>query len=318
MEPILNELSIEPVDDASADERMLALVGTLKALRKLGAARVLRSTRDALERLVAIEISMRTWVFSGHRHREEKQLLKSALHKAPFVEELHARAEDVKGRLVDVRHRDRPAAGLGTALLLRSTSVSLVGLLEFASTELPVSLEVVDDTGEIQNSVDHILNVWDERSVEQCGRQITARVISTVKSGEVAWKRRGDLFSHLEWSKEAEGHLRLLLGSEVVFHTVVERLVTLNQYTATWSGGPFEPPMRFSPEAEGTLQHGKVGSERECTVASGEVKQLSLHIKLTDYWRIYYEFQQLNSESPEGRTHGKVLVGYIGKHLRLT
>ena len=39
MEPILNELSIEPVAGVSADERMLTLVAALKALRGLGTSR---------------------------------------------------------------------------------------------------------------------------------------------------------------------------------------------------------------------------------------------------------------------------------------
>jgi hypothetical protein len=313
----LNELSVEPMEGTSADERMLALVGTLKALRTLGAARVLRSTQDVLERYVAADTSMRAWLFSRHDHREEKQLLKSALNKSPFVEALHARAEAAADRLVDVRHRERPAKGLGAALLLRSAAVSLVGGPDFAFTNLPVSRAVLNDAGEIQTTTDHVLNVWNEGSVEQCRSQITACVLSTVANGELAWGRRDELFSHLEWSREAQSHLRSLLGSELVFRSVVERLMTLNQAVATWSGGPFEPPLQFSTEAGGTLQHGRLGSERECTLPSGEVKQLSLHIKLTDYWRIYFNFRQLDGESPEGRPQGRVLVGYIGKHLRL-
>ena len=73
MEPILNELSIEPVAGVSADERMLTLVAALKALRGLGTSRVLRSTRDVLERLIAADLPMRTWLFARQDHREEKQ-----------------------------------------------------------------------------------------------------------------------------------------------------------------------------------------------------------------------------------------------------
>lgn len=194
---------------------------------------------------------------------------------------------------------------------------SLVGMAEFAVTDVPVTHSELVDTRVIQTTAEHVLNVWDRSSVERSRQPITARVIGTVASGEHAWVRRNELFSHLEWSREAQAQLRSLASSELVFHSVVDRLVKLNQYTATWTGGPFEPPVKFSPEAEGTLQHGRLGAERECTLSSGETKRLSLHIKLTDYWRIYFEFRQLVVESPAAPRQGRALVGYIGKHLRL-
>jgi hypothetical protein len=317
VEPILNELSVEPVEGLSTDDRLLALAEALKALRLLGAARVLRSTRDALDRSVSPQESMRTALYADRGHREARQLLRSALNKAPFVEALQERAEHSTGRLIDVRHGERPAPGLGMALLLRSTAVSLVGVAEFAVTDVPVTHSVLVETGEFQTTTEHTLNVWDKSSVELSRQPITERVIGTVTSGEHAWGRRSELFSHLEWSREAQAQLRSLVSSELVFHSVVDRLVKLNQYTAIWTGGPFEPPVKFSPEAEGTLQHGRLGAERECTLPSGEIRRLSLHIKLTDYWRIYFEFRQVVEESPEPSPRGRVLVGYIGKHLRL-
>jgi len=118
----LNELSVEAIGWISADERMLALAATLKALRLLGSARVLRSTRDALDQLISPHESMRAALYSDRGHREARQLLRSALNKAPFVEALQAREEHASGRLIDVRHGERSAPGLGMALLLRSTA----------------------------------------------------------------------------------------------------------------------------------------------------------------------------------------------------
>jgi hypothetical protein len=317
VEPILNELSIEPVDGTSTEERLLALAEVFKAVRLLGAARVLRSTRDAVDRWISPNESLRAALYADRGHREARQLLRSALHKAPFVDTLQERAEQATGRLVEVRHGERPAPGLGMALLLRSTAVSLVGVADFAVSDVPVSHSVLVDTGELQTSDEHVLNVWSLSSVERSRPQITERVIAAVASGEHAWGRRHDLFSHLEWSREAQAQLRSLAGSELAFHSVVERLVKVNQYTATWSGGPFEPPVKFSVEGEGTLQHGKLGVERECTLSTGEIKRLSLHIKLTDYWRIYFEFRQIIEDAPEEHPRAQVLIGYIGKHLRL-
>jgi hypothetical protein len=59
VEAILNELSIVPVDGASSDQRLIALAEAVKALRQLGVAAPLRSTRDALDRPVSAQESMR-------------------------------------------------------------------------------------------------------------------------------------------------------------------------------------------------------------------------------------------------------------------
>lgn len=317
MEPILNELSIEPVEGVSADERMLALVTTLIALRKLGSTRVLRSTKDAIERLVTAETSMRTWLYAHQDHREEKRFLKSALNKAPFVEDLYERAQQEHRRQFEVLHEDRPAAGLGTAFLRRSLAVSVCGIPAFTLSPVPISVASLDEHGTFTTSRHGVLNVWDSASVGRSRDEVTSLLLAAVPSGEIAWARRADLFSHLEWSREAERQLRSMRGSEMLFQGVVDRLVILNQATATWSGGSFEPPLKFSPDTGNTLKDGRVGAERNCTLETGEVRQLSLHIKLTDYWRIYFEFRQVDGTSPDGRAEGRVLVGHIGKHLRL-
>jgi len=315
VEPILNEISVVPIDGVSTDDRLRELAETLKALRLLGASRALLRTKDALERPICQHETFRTSLFANRGHREARQLLISALSWPPFVEDLQARSESANGCLVEVRHGDRHATGLGMALLLRSISVSLLGAHDFHTASVPVSVTELIEIEQIQISNQSVLNVWNCNSVEGARVEILERIARAVVSGEHAWARRTELFSHLEWSRESEAHLRSLLGSELVFFCVIDRLVKVNSYTATWSGGPFEPPVRFSPEAEGTLQHGRRGAERECTLPSGQTKRLSLHIKLTDYWRIYFEFRQVNELSSDGLPRGRAFIGYIGKHL---
>lgn len=317
MESILNELSIAPVQGVSANERMLTLVAALTALRGLGLSRALRSTRDVLERRVATDMPLRTWLFALHEHREAKQLLKSALNKAPFVEDLHERAQVEQRRQFEVVHGAQQASGLGTAFLHQSVAISVCGFPDFTLSPVAISVSSLDENGTLSTTEHGVLNVWDVVSVGQSRDQITSLLLAAVASGENAWARRADLFSHLEWSREAEEQLRSMRGSELRFRGIIDRLVILNQYAASWSGGPFEPPLNFSPDTGNTLKDGRVGAERNCTLPSGEVKRLSLHIKLMDYWRIYFEFRQVDETSSDQGARGRVLVGYIGKHLRL-
>jgi hypothetical protein len=313
VEPILNELSVEPVANTPADARMLALVGALRALRVLGATRVLRSTQDALEREVATGISMRAWLFLGTRYREEKQFLRSALNKAPFVEALLARAEVEQGYPIEVQFHDQRAVGLAAALMLQSTSLSLVGRPDFTQARIPVKVSSIDDAGDLRTADEHVPNVWDEGSVEQAREVLTARVLGAVRDGAVAWTRRADLFGHLDWSREAQTHLCALDRSEVAFAEVIHSLVLLSRAAAAWTGGPFEPPVRFSVESESTLN--KFGRMRECTSPAGVVTRLSLHLKLHSGWRIYYAFQETEIAHGNGIRTGRAMVGYIGPHL---
>jgi hypothetical protein len=315
VEPILNELSVEPVADTPADARMLALVGALRALRALGATRVLRSTQDALEREVATGISMRAWLFLGAGYREEKQFLRSALNKAPFVEALLERAEVEQGYPIEVQFHDQRAVGLAAALLLQSTSLSLVGRPDFTQAQILVKVSTIDDAGDLRTADEHVPNVWDEASVEQAREALTERVLGAVPDGAVAWARRADLFGQLDWSREAQTHLCALGGSEVAFAEVIHSLVLLSRAAAAWTGGPFEPPMRFSVESGSTLRHPHLGRLRDCTSPTGIVTRLSLHLKLHSGWRIYYSFQETEIADGNGGRSGRAMVGYLGPHL---
>lgn len=312
MEPILNERSIEPVEGLSADDRMVALCRTLAALRRLGVGKTLRAIRVAPELPCAPEITIRQWMrFRGADHREERRFLLSALGGSPFVEELHEQAEASRVAQIEVRHEDRLASGLGAALMTGSVAVSLTGTAAFSRTWVPVSVVTVDEAGALAAQDERVFNVWTADSVEDERDHISTLVMSGVSSGEIAWERRAEIFAYLDWSVEAEDQLRAMRGSEMEFRAVINRLVILNRSAASWSGGPFEPPLKFSPDTTTTLQHGRIGIDRVCTLPSGARVQVSLHVKLTNSWRIYFDFRPSTAGD---RQEGRVLVGLIGGH----
>lgn len=316
MEPILNELSIEPVEGVNADERMLALVATLKSLSLLGAARPLRATQKATERLIAPDVQLYAWMIPRGAYIEEKRFLSSRLtKKAPFVEELYERAEHEHRRQFDVRYEHLIASGLGAALLLRAPAVSLSGVPAFTRTSVPISVTMLDENGDLETENRVVLNVWDGASVGLVREQITQLVLAEVASGESAWSRREELFSNLEWSAEGERILRKLDRSTPQFHDVVATLVTLSKRLADWSGGKFHPGMRHSEESETTKKNRELSRLRECTLSTGERLPLSWHLKLYSGWRIYYQHSQTAEGAHDVKGSGRAVIGYIGPHL---
>ena len=99
MEPVLHELYVVP-SAAATQERLGALALTLHALDGVGLARVLRRTRDALDRRVEGALTLRE-ALQKHPQREQRSFLLSRLSKAPFVEELHRGREDAAQSMIE-------------------------------------------------------------------------------------------------------------------------------------------------------------------------------------------------------------------------
>jgi len=88
---------------------------------------------------------------------------------------------------------------------------------------------------------------------------------------------------------------------------IVSGLFSLNAFCAAWQNGGFAPeaiPCPVSPESEATLQ--KYPEERTFLCPDGTSRLFNWHAKVSS-WRIYFD---------PGLGLGRLLVGYVGKHLR--
>jgi hypothetical protein len=322
MDPILNELSFDHVDGLDVDKRLVMLARTVHALRQLGFSRALRTVRHYLELPITESTHLRTWLFGQGPLREERQLLKAALGRAPFVEDLLDQVAARSDQLIEIRHQDKAATGLSAAFLLHTVSVSLYGINSFEQAEIPVNVVSIDEDTAILETIQNVENVWNIDSVTAQRTAFTNKIRLSISSGSEAFARRDELFPKLDWSIEAAKSLKSLRGTEAVFQDIVSQLQQLSISVANWSGGPFEPQLRYSVESESTLADPRLGSLRDCTF-EGETMRLSLHLKLMSGWRIYYQFEEIPTfsetpSSPSETRKGRALVGYIGPHLSTT
>lgn len=310
MEPVLNELSIEPLPvGADLDARMSALAATLKRLFEHGLTRVLRTVQGIFERTVGPGMTLREWLFSGARGaiRETKQYLRSLLGKAPFVEDLHAEQEGQQKKLFEVRLGDDPASGLGVAMLRDAPAVSLSGNPRFGGPLVGVRVIVVGEDGEDQQDAD-VIHAASTSHVDHHQDWLVERIQRDVRSGKDLWSRRSTLFPCVDFCERVERDLQGMSGSEPYFQEIIRHLLAMSRGAATWTEGDLDlPRIDWSHESAETLKHSSYGPMRTFVCPDGVPREFSRHSKIRlGVQRIYF--------SPDPITR-RVLVAYVGDHL---
>ncbi len=309
IEPVLNELSLVP-SPVPIHERIQSLIGVLRKLDALGFPRIVRQTRDALEREIIEGIPLRKWILQK-APREIRQFLGLRLQRAPFVEDLHQQQEDTTKTLIHAMCDEQPAHGACIAYLLDAPAVSLRGVSRWEIDPLLLTLQKLDEetASWIEIPVE-VVHVWTPQQVERREALLRERLFRTVANGSELWNRRNELFPRLEFCGVVERQLVELSGNEYFFQHVVTALGRLDTALRSWTSGPLHPGMAGSAESRQTLDHSDYGPMRRFACPDGEERTFTNHLKLYSCnWRIhYFEFRAPSSD-------GRAFVGYVGVHL---
>jgi hypothetical protein len=309
MEPILNERSVEAADRPMM-ERAATLLSVLRALDALGFPKVLRHSRDAIDREVESGITFRTWLFQ-RAPRETRQFLAGRLQKAPFIEALHQMQEDARDALLQVTYDGSTAAGVGTAFLYDAPAVALRGDARWEADPLVALLVKVDAASSSVEEVPiEVVHLCRQEQIEPRRALLRARVLRAVRGGDELWQRRREIFSRLDFCESVERQIRALSGHEFYFQHVVQALARLDTALVEWASGPLHPGMDFSTESGQTLNHGTYGPMRDFVCPDLEKRRFKNHLKIfSNNWRIYY--LECRASTGEGRAY----IGYAGSHL---
>jgi hypothetical protein len=337
MEPVLDELSLTPSDEMSASLRVRTLAETLRALDKLGAPRLLRSVRDAVDRDLGDGRGLREWCFDRATDRDAGRLLAQRLASQPFVdgeEGLFAAAEGAG--LVEARVEGQTALGAGLVALNDGVLVLLWGATWRPQRPIQVDLLKVDPDDEESKERHSVLSVETPNDVTDAENELRDQLYRSVKSGAALLQRAEELLPRVRFGPDAIDHLKSFTGSEPFFRQIVRHLRTLDLTVAHWKEStPFKPiGITFSVESKATLDHGTYGEMRYFSVpkrknsksVSSEhtpkdsaehalKEQWSLHTKMTggDGARMYYRFV---TGVDNGVPWAEVQIGYIGPHLK--
>lgn len=314
MEPILDETSLVACPSWSPAKRVLGLAQTLRAFDGLGARRVLRSVRDAVDRDVGGGRGLRVWCFDRATDRDAGLLVAQRLGKQPFIDGdsgLFAVAEGA--RAVEAYVDGTLALGAGLAALTDGVLTALPSVARSAGGMLPVELAYLDEHGERNESVNVPMFVV-ATEVEAQRALLLERIDRAVADGRALLARRGELFPRLCLGPKAIDQIAALTGSEPVFQQLLRHLRALDVAAIQWREGEgFEPlGVSYSVESRATLDHGSQGPLRDFPTPAGfERERWSLHTKLTGGAGARLYFRPVRRTG----TMAVVLIGYFGEHL---
>ena len=123
------------------------------------------------------------------------------------------------------------------------------------------------------------------------------------------WNRRAQVFPHLLFGPDVEGHLAGLNAG--LLSTLLNRLADLETTAAEWAvAGGDAPPWRtrVTPESRRTMENRRLREKRRFRSVSGARVLFEWHARFGSAGRIHLRF--------DGRTLD-IEIGYIGGHLPL-
>ena len=308
MELYLNELSLTPpaTDRKTARAWLLSLQETIQAAVHRGLPSVLRIHKNFWETQFAEGYSVVDWLADRTIEHEQRQRLRSAVSKAPFLETLHELAEEARGGLAEARWEGRHGLGMGLAAMVGSPVVSLP-TPAFCVDPLSVVVRYVGVESET-DTIEDLCNLYSPAVVEQRGPWIARRQREELPSGAEIVRLRSEILDRLDFTESAIDQLMMLRGNEKTFPFVLRHLFALNQRAREWAGTtPFSDGYPFGCSDESSSTLAMYGEDRTFRCPDGIRRVFSWHSKIRhEKWRIHF------IDSPATR---RVLIGYIGRHL---
>ena len=306
---VLNELSLQPLarNISEAQQRMSDLVGTMKAAAKAGISRSLRTHQDLRPEQLAPDYLLAQWLNDHEVDVEVRRYFKSLAFHAPFLVDINDHLVKDKVYSSDFLHNGDCAVGLGVAHCLDALALSMRSDACWHSAHVELKYTYLDSDGEefLSENVtvnhasykDHILThtAW-----------IKERTALNIEDGADLWQYREQQFPNLQFCDSVGEALQSLNAGNSYLHLIAKKLSELERAYQQWQedGGVFDIQLKGSVDSEATLL--KYAPCRTFSCPDGQTRLFSLHIRITDNWRIYYYL--------EGSTK-QLIIGYIGKHL---
>lgn len=160
-----------------------------------------------------------------------------------------------------------------------------------------------DDIERVRKEVDNLSRSQDAGAIGYRCQEPS----ESPRSGTDLWRRRKELFPHLTFGPDVEGHLAKLNPERLP--TLVNRLADLDDSAAAWpDAGGAEPPWtgRVNDESKSVKKNAKWRDARRFRSATGEPVLFLWHARFGKAERIHLRFDKLTRE---------IEIGYVGRKL---
>ena len=306
LELVFNELSWEHPASSVEEARECAnrLVLTMSEATRRGVKRAVRTTCDLQQLQLGPGYYWWHWREDPEVRRELQTYFRSIATKYPALLDEAEVAHAMQG--CDYFMNGQRALGLGIACRMDSLALSMLSSNEW---DTPViSLEVHELLEEkIERRLEDVRHVArPEHAPEAHGDWIKRRLTSLVENGSELWKRSSEFFPSLLFCTDVAEQMRAL--PKPALASILRGLFRLDDYARGWIASGFDPDQvqcDVSPESDSTMN--LFAQERTFVSPDGRSVTFSWHAKVGGPWRVYFH---------PGVGPGRLLVGYVGKHLR--
>lgn len=315
MEPILDETTLVPCASWEPGRRIDQLASTLSSLDRLGGPRVLRTTRDSVDRDIGEGSGLRRWCFARGAGRDAGRFVASRLAKQPYVDGSGGLFERAEGpAAVSATLDGEAAAGAGLAALVDGVLVGLPRATLQSGSEVLVDLVFLGEHEERTERAP-VFRYLRDVEVEARSGALSERFASRLSTGRQLLANAAEVLPNLQFGATARRQIDALTGNEPMFAQLVRHLRALNQAAEVWPvGKDFDPTgITWSDESNPTLSHGIFGPMRDFPVPPGFAAQrFRYHTKLSGgaEARLYFHSDRVGKV-----VGGTVLIGYVGPHL---
>lgn len=305
---VFNDLSSTPMapDNRSGVQSLDDLASVLLDAR-IGSRKILVTPPAFLSTFVCPGYSIGKWLNEYSLHHGERRLrLKTLLDRRIDYEDCVPEG-NLGSPDVEFTYLGSTARGLSTAFLIDGLAVSLLTAADWNVCRVRIEKSWVDgnDVSTVPLDVAH---------AGQCGHLehhlewLRRSHIPPPINGTELWKQRESLFPSVDFCESARSQIVNLGGDGPPFRSALRGLQDLQAYCASWIGGPFDIHAlnNASGESKSTLE--MYSAERTFRCPDGENRLFEWHLKRGDT-RIHFR------DIPDRR---RILVGYIGGHLRIS
>jgi hypothetical protein len=300
----MNELSFSnPAPDVrTGQNRVKQFIAAIKESSLRGVKRKIHLPSDYLSLPITTGYSLRHWLGDERVDVELRRYFKSLATSVPFLN-----SEPEKEKIwedTDCFWHNLSTLGLKAAYVADGLAISIPSADEWNSHFIECIVHEISNDDVIVHTepIHHISTLV---HVESHTQWIKKRIQNAIENGKDLWDHIIDFFPLLIFCANVEKQMCNLPNESL--ERISKGLFYLNTYCRSWKTGSFDISLvgcRITPESQSTLQ--KFHKDHSFLCPDGQDRLFSLHVKLGDKWRIYF-----NTELGPGA----LIIGHVGDHL---
>jgi hypothetical protein len=306
---VFNELSTRSLaaNPHVARSRATRLTQIIAAARRSGVLGSFRIPINFFQLNLAAGYSFQSCLSDTAMPREERLYLRSQATAFPYLHDLPSIQAVLEVR--EFTLDETICSGLGVAYLISGLALSVLSEDRWNQASIAIRMASLVGDGDLVEVTVSVVHAAELAHIEAFSSEELNKTIAGLKTGTELWEAREAVLPRLDLVPALRESLATLRASEDKFGHVISRLLELNHYCEAWKEGPFSPSAitgRPTTESAATLE--RYGDERTFRCSDGQNRLFSWHVRVgVEGWRIHF------FPVPEER---KIIVGYVGKHLR--